>query len=111
MFNVINEIPLDTRNHVCANCGIDAPRVIPTTRARERIVDLGIFIEFEGRIVLCETCVVSLADELGMIRADRHAEALRQVGHAAREIAALRDEVAQLTSDIAVLRRYQHTEI
>lgn len=111
MFNVINDIPLDTREHACANCGIEAPRVIPTTRARERIVDLGIFIEFEGRIILCESCVVSIAHQLGMVRANAMAEALRGLEVRSREVEALKDEVAQLSSDIAVLRRYQHSEL
>ncbi len=80
-FFLHNEFPIGTRNNACATCNSDR-------RPTDRLVDLGVTIDFEGYLVMCETCAREIAQLLGYETADI-SEQLRGMRH---EIGTLRLE-------------------
>lgn len=66
---LIAEFPPDTRFNTCVTC--NAAR-----RENDLLIDLEVFIEFEGKLIMCETCVVACANLIGLVSAP-DAEKLR----------------------------------
>ena len=57
-FFLTNEFPVGTRLNACVTCNADR-------RPTDRLVDLGIHIDFEGHLRMCETCAKEIAHLLG----------------------------------------------
>lgn len=79
------EFPLGTRLNTCVTCGSDR-------RPADRLVDLGVTIDFEGHLIMCETCAKEIAHLLGYETDDISGQ-LREMR---QEIVALRQEKARL---------------
>lgn len=103
MIQVLPALPATARGNVCSICG-SADRPIAGTHNHERVVDTGVFIEFEGEFVICESCWVEGAAKLGMVKADRHAQALANFQQAVLERDAARAEIREKDDQIRALR-------
>lgn len=80
-FFLQSEFPNGTRNNSCVGCGADR-------RVNDRLVDLGVNIDFEGHLILCETCAKEIAHLLGY-ETDDISEQLKDMRH---DIGTLRAE-------------------
>jgi hypothetical protein len=69
-WNLQPEYPMNARNHACAVCSNDYPRPIPGSNRHERVAETGLFIDGEGEVCICESCIVDIATQLGMSRAN-----------------------------------------
>lgn len=67
------EFPLGTRMNACVTCNADR-------RPTDRLVDLGINIDFEGYLIMCETCAKEIAHLLGWVT-DDVAQQLQDMRH------------------------------
>ncbi len=79
------EFPDGTRQNSCLTCNSDR-------RVTDRLVDLGVTIDFEGHLIMCETCAKEIAHLLGYETDDISLQ-LRDMRH---EIGTLRQEKARL---------------
>lgn len=70
-WQVLPEIPLDAPGGVCYACGSALRTVNAGTARHERALDTGHWIDFEGRLVFCESCIVQWAAALGMLPAQQ----------------------------------------
>ena len=57
------------RGDVCSICNWHQRSVDESdpNGPRERVIDTGIFIDFEGSLEICETCIIEAGHALGMI--------------------------------------------
>lgn len=58
--HLVDEYPLGTANGTCYFCGA-------SKRPGERLIDTERSIDFEGFLVVCETCVATMANLLGFV--------------------------------------------
>lgn len=111
-WQLLPEFPPNTRaGNVCSICGSDLRQF--RTGGHERALDTGIWIDAEGRFVICESCVIEAADLLGMIHAGT-AHALRanilRVEHENRELKAGLDTANRLLKGLASYAEGQHDQ-
>jgi hypothetical protein len=68
IIRVLERYEDDTARGCCYLC-IASPRVFDTPDGprRERIVDTGVSIDYEGRLAICELCLREMAKLLGMV--------------------------------------------
>jgi len=87
------------RGDVCSICGWHQRAVDETNPngPKEQVIDTGLFIDFEGSLEICETCVVEMGHMVGMIE-EPTATGLKT------ENAALRRRAAKADKDLAAAR-------
>jgi hypothetical protein len=79
LFTVVPEFNPGTRGMVCLTHSGDLRKESPTGMSpHEHAVDLGVFLDFEGGLALCESCVIEMASMLGMHSADEVAKMLSE---------------------------------
>lgn len=78
----------------CPGCGVPFHTVRNPQRGPEDAVSTGITIDFEGLMVLCETCVIQLAQAIGWIDPEAGKARASDVRRAQR-----RDEAVKAASD------------
>lgn len=104
-WNVQSDIPLNARNHACAVCHVDRPRPIPgAPQHHERIIETGAFIDGEGEVVICESCIVDVAVQLGMKRASDFGQLQAELEAAKIGLIDHRNHIEQLTDERDALR-------
>jgi hypothetical protein len=84
-FFLQSEFPPGTRLNACVTCNTDR-------RVTDRLIDLGVHIDFEGHLIMCETCAKEIAHLLGY-ETDDISEQLVQMR---RQIHDLEQEKARL---------------
>lgn len=68
-WQILPEYPIGTIGNSCIKCHSDLrPRSGNRADGHEQALDTGVSIDFEGRVVFCETCIIEIATQLGMIR-------------------------------------------
>lgn len=116
---VVAEIPDSAiGGPVCSGCGA-SPRQNRDGSGHERIVATGWFIDYEGQVVFCETCICYLGSLIGLInpetskvrtsdvrRAERRDKKVREADEALAAAAAcaenLRDTIAALRGELGM---------
>ena len=81
MIQIVREMPLDARLKLCSICNSDLHD--KPGGGHEPAVDTGIYIEFEGRLVICASCWGEGARLLGWAPPDRLKLAETLLQHAA----------------------------
>lgn len=86
----------------CYRCHTDR-RVISPEGAKEKVLDLGVWIEMEGKLLICQTCGDEIARALGYVapaKADELRRSNRELGMAnarlTKQLAATVDALAAL---------------
>ena len=89
---------------VCYRCYASRRQIDGRT---ERVIDLGVWIEMEGKLLLCETCGIEIASVLGFVdpaKADDLRKANRTLGsenhQLKRKLAAAMKAVSDLSDTI-----------
>lgn len=76
---IIDSLPKHTAKGACYVCGSGTrrhPKDARHSTGRELLIDTGHIIDFEGHLILCETCILQTADQLGALGPEQ-ADALR----------------------------------
>jgi hypothetical protein len=111
---ILDDYPTGTRNgNSCSSCSAGRRELRDTDTGAlrlERIVDLGIGIDMEGYLMLCEQCVLEAARMLGYVDPKVRDAAVDHVKALEVELArasAERDEAKLL---VRLIRDYDHSE-
>jgi len=105
-WNLQSEYPMNARNHACAVCSNDYPRPIPGAPNRhERVAETGLFIDGEGEVCICESCLVDIAVQLGMRKASDYGRLQSELEAAKIGLADHRNHLEQVREENASLRQ------
>jgi hypothetical protein len=97
-FQLLPEFPPHTRGSTCSACNC-------SRREYDRIIDPNITIEFEGHLMLCETCVAEMARLIGFIDPAKATDLSEKLARADVLIADLHKELDDKTELEDLLRR------
>ena len=102
---VLDHYPHGTAHGVCYRCRTHQRDL--GNDVRERTVDLGVDVDFEGRLFLCETCVVEAGHNLGMLTPDEAAVIVYEATQAAERAAVAEARVAEAEAVLTAWRSLQ----
>lgn len=109
---IVDDYPLGTaRGNTCYVCGAGV-RHLQAENRRERIVDLNRHIDFEGHLLVCETCWVEGARMLGMSDDGQAAQFQTSAMQLEAELAETLGRLAEAEQLVRLLRGHgaRHTE-
>jgi hypothetical protein len=61
---ILENRPVGARNESCSSCG--------SSSDKRKYVDFGIFVEYEGPVIICVPCIELVGAELGFITKKEH---------------------------------------
>jgi hypothetical protein len=104
-WQVLPDYPIGTRGNACLVCNSDL-RNIKLTKQKERALSTGIAIDFEGIVVICESCITEAADLIGMVpeaAVDRLRKNNRELVRRERQTAQELEQAKQTIRSLAFL--------
>jgi len=96
-FKIISEYPQTTIGGVCFFC-------LSSRRKTEQLVDCQKEVDFEGGVVVCETCVIEMSNLVGGLPKKR-AENLRNTAVALEEALSYANETIRVQNDAIIALR------
>lgn len=111
---ILDDYPWGTRNgNACSACSAGRRELRDTNTGEvrlERIVDLGIGIDMEGFLMLCEQCVLEAARMLGYVDPKLRDEAAAEASALTAELERVRAERDEAKLLVRLIRDYDDHE-
>lgn len=102
MKQLLNEYPPGTARGGCYLCAASTRTL---QGRREQIIDTGITVDYEGRLAICECCVLEMASHYGLVPASDHDTLTARVADLEEQLSVAHAQAEAASQALDALRR------